>query len=418
MEKIRSIKAREILDSRGLPTIEAKLKLSSGIEVFAQVPSGTSTGKREALELRDGGEQFFGMGVKKAVKNINEKINKAIKGKIVSRQKEIDELLIELDGTENKSFLGANAILATSIAVCRGGARAKKMPLWKYINYLFKKISTNKKIKPKIPKPCLLLIEGGLHSGCGLDFQEFMIVPSKESFKENLEEGVKIYYSLKEILERKYGKIATNVGLEGAFAPPIEKAEKALDLIVWASKNKKIKIIIDAAASHFYKKSFYEVENSIFTSHGLLKFYLELCQIYPILGIEDPFSEEDWEGFSSLLKEKNDIFVIGDDLLVSNLKLIKKAEKRKACNGVVLKVNQIGTVWEALEAASFAQSRGWQVFVKHRSGETCDDFIADLSVGIGCGWIMSGAPTRGERVAKYNRILEIEEEEFKRYKLL
>jgi len=418
--KIKSIKAREILDSKGDPTVEVKLRTDFGI-FKALTPSGISTGRYEAVEIRDGGKRYFGKGVKKAIRNIERIIAPKLKGKDTTKQKEIDDLMIELDGTKNKSRLGANAILPVSMAVCRAGAEAKRLPLYKYIAYLSG--TPISKVRASGIQPCFLIIEGGLHAGGNLDIQEFMIVPKAGSFKEKVRIGTEVYQTLRSILNKKYGSSATNVGQEGGLTPPVNKTDKALDLIIMAAREaghlSRIGIILDAAASTFYQKNSYILEESIFTSDGLIKFFSELCRNYPIIALEDPLAEEDWEGFKKITEEfknisdgksKRKITIIGDDLLVTNIKRIKKAVQEKACNGLILKLNQIGTVSEAIEAARYALKNKWQVFVKHRSGETVDDFIADLAVGLGNTWIMAGAPCRGERVTKYNRILEIEEE--------
>jgi enolase len=407
--KIKSMKAREVLDSRGNPTLEVDLVTDQGM-FQAQVPSGASEGHYEALELRDGGKRYHGKGVAKAVKNVNDIITPKIKGKDPSQQKEIDSLLIELDGTENKSHLGANAILAVSLAVCRAGAANKKIPLYKHLSRLF-----SGKLKKELPLPSFNVINGGAHAGNDLDIQEFMIVPQKRSFSENLRSGSEIYHTLKEILKAKYGEGATNLGDEGGFSPPLRLAKEALDLIQKAvdesGYKNKVKIILDAAASEFYKKKEYRMNNLTFTSDGLLNFYSQLFKSYPILALEDPFAEDDWEGFQKITERfGKKIIIFGDDLLATNKKRIEEAEEKKACNGLLLKIDQIGTVTEALEAALLAQSFGWKIMVSHRSGDTCDSFIADLAFGIGADFIKAGAPARGERVVKYNRLLKIEEE--------
>ena len=404
---IDSIKAREILDSRGNPTVEVELETNLGV-FLASVPSGVSKGKYEAVELRDREKRYHGMGVLKAVRNINEIIGPKLKGKDPTKQKEIDEFLIKLDGTKNKSRLGANAILAVSITVCRAGAATKNAPLWKYVSQLAGR-------RPILPTPCFLLMEGGLHGGGDLDVQEFMMVPATNSFKENLRIGTEIYHTLGEILNKKYGKAATNVGCEGGFTPPLKKTVEALNLIMEAIKKagykNKAKIILDVAASSFYQGGKYYFEEERLNSQELLNFYLTLFKKYPIFAIEDPFAEEDWEGFQEITKKFcKKIIIVGDDLLVTNLERIKKAINKKAANGLILKPNQIGTVSETIEAAKYAMKNGWRVIVSHRGGETSDSFIADLAVGLGCGWIKAGAPTRGERIAKYNRLLKIEEE--------
>jgi len=409
--KIKSIKAREILDSRGNPTVEVDLTTDLGV-FRASVPSGVSKGKYEAVELRDGGKRYRGQGVLKAVKNINKIIAPKLKGKDPTEQKRIDDLMIKLDGTENKSKLGANAVLAVSMAVCRAGATTKNFPLWKYLSQLMEvRLPSMPIVKLSLPVPSVLMIEGGAHAGNELDFQEFMILPQVKPFSKALQIASEIYQELKNIIKEKYIDLAINVGDEGGFAPPARVPEEALELILKAAKNlgyqNKIKIILDVAASQFYTDGKYKMRFGVFTSEGLLNYYSDLIQKYPVIGLEDPFSEEDGEGWHML---KSKILVIGDDLLATNPERIKLAKKKNACNGAIIKPNQIGTVSEAIEAAKLAKSYSWKIMVSHRSGETNDDFIADFAVGIGADFIKAGAPARGERVAKYNRLLRIEEE--------
>jgi len=410
--KIKKIRAREILDSRGNPTVEVELETDSG-KFLASVPAGASKGKYEAVELRDGGKRYLGKGVLKAVKNMDEKISPSLKGKDPTKQKEIDEIIIKLDGTENKSKLGANVTLGVSIAILRAGASSENLPLYSYIAKLAGSSSLS-----KMPLALFNIINGGVHAGNDLDFQEFMIVPQEKSFSENLRIGSETYHQLKELLVRNYGKLATNLGDEGGFAPPLKFPERAIEFILKAAKElnyeKKIKIVLDIAASQFFKEEKYKMQLGVFTSEGLLRYYEKLISEYPILGLEDPFSEDDWEGWKLIMSnvkcQMSNILVIGDDLTVTNPKRIRLAEKKKACNGLIIKPNQIGTVTEAIEAAKLAKSFGWKIIVSHRSGETCDDFISDFAVGIGADFIKAGAPARGERVAKYNRLLRIEEE--------
>lgn len=412
--KIKKIEAREILDSRGDPTIEVDLKTNDGV-FRSSVPSGASTGKYEAKELRDGGKRYFGKGVLKAVENINKIIAPKIIGKDSSSQKEIDNLMIELDGTDDKSNLGANAICGVSLAVCRAGAGSKKLELFKYINEISKKIYKIPVKKPKIPDPLFNIINGGVHSGSELDVQEFMIMINETLFSKKLQMISEIYHQLKELLLKRYGKLAINIGDEGGFAPPFVAPEQALEFIFKAAEDlnykTKTKIILDVASSQFFKNGKYEMKIGVFTKDGLMRYYTDLLSKYPIMGLEDPFSEDDWEGFEQITKKLGKkILIIGDDLLVTNPERIKKAKKRKAVNSMVLKINQIGTVSEALEAAKLAKEFGWKIVVSHRSGETNDDFIADFAVGIEADFIKAGAPTREERIVKYNRLLRIEEE--------
>ncbi len=411
INKIRTIKAREILDSRGNPTVEVEVETDLR-KFLASVPSGASTGKYEAVELRDGGKRYGGKGVLKAVKNINKIIAPKLVGKDPTKQKEIDSLMIKLDGTENKSKLGANAICGVSLAVCRAGAASQNLPLYQQFQY------NERRSRSVPPRACFNVINGGAHAGNDLDFQEFMLVPQFEKFSENLEAASEIYHLLKKLIIEKYLDIGANVGDEGGFAPPIRFPEEALDLIGEAVNRAnyegKIKIIIDVAASEFFSKGEYRMKKTkmTFTKNGFLNYYQNLLKKYPIVGLEDPFAQDDWESWKIANKKFGgaNFLIIGDDLLVTNPKRIKEAHRKKVCNGMILKVNQIGTVTEALEAAKLAKSYGWKIFVKHRSGETNDDFIADLAVGIGADGIMAGAPARGERVAKYNRLLKIEEE--------
>jgi len=412
--EIKSIRAREILDSRGNPTIEVDCVTEKGTYV-ASVPSGASTGAKEAFELRDGGDRYGGKGVLKAVKSVNEIIGPKISGMDCTKQKEIDEAIISLDGTDGKYNLGANAVVGASMAVCRAGADAKGMDLYEYIAELF----NNKDIK--IPVPAFNIINGGAHADNHLDFQEFMIVPQLETFRENLQAGSEVYYKLKRFLKESYPDFPVNVGDEGGFAPPIEMPEVALSLIVKSIDDAeyyggKMKIILDIASTQFYKKEkgasegYYGIKAGVLSRGELLNYYYDLSKSYPIIGLEDPFSEEDWKGFEKITERMGkDMMIIGDDLLVTNPDIIKDAILRKACNAVILKINQIGTVTEILEAAGLAKEAGWKTIVSHRSGETCDSFIADLAVGISSDYIKSGAPARGERLAKYNRLCRIED---------
>ena len=401
MSKILGIKAREILDSRGNPTVEVELTTKAG-KVIASVPSGASTGKYEAYELRDGGKRYGGLGVLDAVNNIRKIIAPRLVGKKCDDQAALDRYLIKLDKTKNKSRLGANAILAVSMAVCRAGALHKDIPLYEHIAELYG--SKNY----QLPIPGFNVINGGKHAGNKLDIQEFMAMPVRAaSFKGALQMGAETYHTLKKIILKKYGKNATNLGDEGGFAPPINKTEEALRLLINAVKKagytKKIRLALDCAASEFATKKGYNFEGKLRTAENLKKIYLNLIKKYKIISIEDPFSEEDFAAFTSLTKSiGNKVNIVGDDLLVTNPERIKKAIHFKSCNALLLKINQIGTITEALEAVKLAKSYNMQVMVSHRSGETNDDFIADLAVGINAEFIKSGAPARGERLAKYN----------------
>ncbi len=406
MAKILAIKARSILDSRGNPTIECELKTSDGI-FKASVPAGASTGAHEAHELRDEGKEYLGMGVQRAVNNVNLVLAKKLKGRTVNQQ-EIDEFMIKLDGTPNKSKLGANAILSVSMATARAGAAAKDMHLYEYIG----KLSGTKKFT--MPVPAFNIINGGKHAGNKLDFQEYMILPvGAKSYSEALRMGSEIYHVLKKNLENHFGKMAINVGDEGGFAPPLECIEEPFDYITDAVIKlgywKKVKLGIDCAATTFWKQGRYYLEGKDVTSEQLVKKYQDLVDGYPLVSIEDPFYEEDFSNFAKLKKTVK-AQIVGDDLLCTNPERVKKAIVRNSCNCLLLKINQIGTITEALKAAHLAKKAGWNVMVSHRSGETTDCFIADLAVGIAAGQIKAGAPCRGERLSKYNQLLRIEEE--------
>jgi len=412
MAKIKDIIAREIKDSRGNPTIEVVLETEKG-EYTASVPSGASTGENEALELRD----TDGKGVSQAIKNINRVIAPKLRGKDVINQKEIDALMIDLDGTENKSKLGANAILGVSMAVCRAGAAAKKIPLYRHIAELAENGSPL-----TIPLPMFNILNGGRHvppqrdpatggTKNGLDIQEFMVVPQKSTFAENLVICNRIFYNLKENIEKNFEKEHLELGDEGGFVPPISKTEQALFLLKNAIGDEDCKIALDCAASEFYKDGKYKIDGQEFTDAGLLQFYEGLVKSFSIISIEDPFAQEDWNGFESIMRQMgSEITIVGDDLTTTNIKRIKEAHNKKACNGVILKLNQIGTVSETIEASNLAKSFGWKTIVSHRSGETMDDFIADLAVGTGADFLKAGSPAKPERMVKYNRLLQIEQE--------
>ena len=417
--RIKNIKGREILDSRGEPTVEVELETDFGI-FSASVPSGASKGKYEALELRDGGKRYLGKGVLKAVRNVNEIISPKLQGKEFSEPREIDEILIELDGTENKSYLGANAILAVSLAVWRASAFRENLSLFEYIAKVFSEVA-GKEDFSNFPKPCFNIINGGLHAGNDLQIQEFMIVPQFEKIFDNLRAGCEIYHTLKKIIQENYGKKGINVGDEGGFTPPISKSKQALDLIEeaigQAGYSDKVKLGLDCAANEYLldpePRAVYEIEGKRRSSEELLEYYQELVEKYPIIFIEDPFAEDDfqaWQKINSKFKAQNSKFlIVGDDLLATNIERMKIAKEKNLCNAMILKINQIGTVSETLEAGKLAKDFGWKIIVSHRSGETCDKFISDFAVGISADFIKAGAPARGERVAKYNRLLEIGE---------
>jgi enolase len=418
-DKILKIVSRYIYDSRGNPTVEVDLWTSKGL-FRAGVPSGASTGIYEALELRDGDKAVhMGKGVEKAVANV-QKLGKMIvdKGFDVTQQKEIDEFMIKEDGTDSKKTYGANAILGISIAACKAGAAHSNVPLYQYIAKL-----SNSSIR--LPVPAFNVINGGSHAGNKLAMQEFMLLPiGAKTFKEAMRMGSEVYHHLKNLIKAEYGLDATNVGDEGGFAPNIESADKALEIIVEAIAKAgytgKIKIGMDVAASEFYddKEKKYDLNNKEkdkphwLTSEQLMDYYVKQASQYPIISIEDGFDQDDWIGFQSLLKavKGKNIQLVGDDLTVTNVNRIRTAIEKNACDCLLLKVNQIGTVTEAIAACTMARGAGWSVMVSHRSGETEDTFIADLVVGLGTGQIKTGAPCRSERLAKYNQLLRIEEE--------
>lgn len=408
--KIKSVTAREIIDSRGNPTIEVDLRTEDGFG-RASSPSGASRGLHEAVELRDGGERFRGKGVLRAVENVNRIIGPAIYGMEASPQEDIDNKMIELDGTKNKEKLGGNAIVAVSMANLKAAASSRKMAMHEFLG------------GDRIPIPLLNIINGGKHAGNGLSIQEFMIIPSGfECFSEGLRASCEIYADLNQRLTRKYGRTSRNVGDEGGFAPPMSRSAEALDAISESIEecgySKETGIGIDAAASSFYRESDekYFMDGNYLERGELIDYYGELLGKYRIHSIEDPLFEEDFEGFAQFTSRYGEkIQVVGDDLLVTSPQRMQKAAEMKAVNALLLKVNQVGTVSEARKTAEIAREAGMQVIVSHRSGETEDSFIADFAVGIGATQIKGGAPARGERTAKYNRLLRIEERIGKHY---
>ncbi|MFA5746148.1 MAG: phosphopyruvate hydratase [archaeon] len=404
---IKKIKAIRVLDSRGIPTIKTFVYTNNTI-ASASVPSGTSSGKREAIELRDGGKAYNGKDVSKAIDNINNKISKKLTGEFILDQKKIDKTMIELDGTSNKSKLGANAILSVSLACARAASQELSIPLHKYISRL-----NNKQEGEIMPIPFLNIINGGAHAGTDLAFQEFQIIPNKKTISENLRISSETYHALKGIIKQKYGSSSINVGLEGGFAPNLKDPKDALNLIETAIEKagykKEITIGLDVAASEIYENKKYLVNDKKYSSPQMIDYYEDLLKNYRITSIEDPFSEDDksiWPEFTK--KFGNKINVIGDDLLVTNPILIKEAIKKKQCNSLLLKVNQIGTLTESIDSLNLAKKANWKVVVSHRSGETEDSFIADLAFGLVADFVKFGAPARSERTAKYNRLLEIE----------
>ncbi len=417
MSKIKKVIAREVLDSRGNPTVEADVVTEKAVANVI-VPSGASTGRHEALELRDNDKKRYnGKGVLKAVSNVNKIISKKIIGLNCENQKKIDELMIKLDGTENKSKLGGNAILAVSMAVCKAGAISKNTPLYEYINQTY-----NLKSKKLLPIPQLNIMNGGKHAGVDNDIQEHMIIPvGFKSFNEALRAGVEVYHELKKILKKKFGAQAILLGDEGGFVPKVNNVDERLELIDEAINNAgykgKIFLALDCAASEFFYTDHYKIRTQEYSAGQLIDFYKNLVKKYKITSIEDGMAEDHWNGWKQLNKELgNKIQIVGDDLLVTNVKRIEQAVEEKACNALLLKVNQIGTVTEAIEAAGLAFKNKWNVVVSHRSGETEDSFIADLVVGLNANQSKFGAPARSERTAKYNRLLGIEEESGKKAK--
>nr|XP_033778173.1 alpha-enolase isoform X2 [Geotrypetes seraphini] len=414
---VLKICARQIFDSRGNPTVEVDLTTEKGL-FRAAVPSGASTGIYEALELRDNDKtRYLGKGVTRAVKYVNEFLGPAIctqNVKVVEQEK-IDKLMLDMDGSENKSKFGANAILGVSLAVCKAGAAEKGVPLYRHIADL----AGNSEVI--LPVPAFNVINGGSHAGNKLAMQEFMILPvGANSFKEAMQIGAETYHNLKNVIKEKYGKDATNVGDEGGFAPNILENKEALELlntaIMKAGYQGKIVIGMDVAASEFYRDGKYDLDFKSpddparhIVSDKLAELYMGFVKNYPVVSIEDPFDQDDWPAWSKFTASAG-IQVVGDDLTVTNPKRIARAVEQKACNCLLLKVNQIGTVTESLQACKLAQANGWGVMVSHRSGETEDTFIADLVVGLCTGQIKTGAPCRSERLAKYNQLLRIEEE--------
>ncbi len=412
MSKIKKVIAREVLDSRGNPTIEVDVATEKNM-ASAIVPSGASTGSHEALELRDGDKaRYNGKGVLKAVDNVNKIFSKKVIGLNCEDQKKIDELMIKLDGTENKSKLGGNAILGVSMAVCKVASIEKNISLFQYLN----DISNNKNKKFTLPVPQLNIMNGGRHAGIDNDIQEHMIMPVKfKSFDEALRAGVEVYHELKNLLKKKFGAQATLLGDEGGFVPKINNTETRLGLIDQAINNvgykNKIFMALDCAASEFFYSDYYKINSKEYSPGQLIDFYKSLVGKYKIISIEDGMAEDHWNGWQQLNKELgNKIQIVGDDLLVTNVKRIGQAIDEKVCNSLLLKVNQIGTVTEAMDAAELASKNKWSVVVSHRSGETEDSFIADLVVGLNSNQSKFGAPARSERTAKYNRLLRIEEE--------
>jgi enolase len=405
--EIIDIIAREIIDSRGNPTIEVEAFLDSGVRGRASVPSGASTGKKEALELRDGGSRFSGKGVQNAVRNVHEEIAPRLRGLDSENQVYIDNLLIELDGTENKSRLGANAILGASLAVCKATSIEAGMPLYRYIG------GCNAK---ELPVPMMNILNGGVHADNNLDIQEFMIVPAGlNNFADALRAGVEVFHTLKGILKKR--GLNTSVGDEGGFAPDLSNDKEAITLILEAIESsgytpgKDIYLAVDAAASEFYENNLYKFEGKNISSDDIISYYGELISKYPLLSIEDGLSENDWDGWRNLTNRfGKKVQLVGDDIFVTNTKIIKRGIEEGISNSVLIKLNQIGTLTETLDAIEMAKEAKYTAIISHRSGETEDTTIADLSVACNTGFIKTGSLARGERIGKYNRLLRIEEE--------
>ena len=404
--QIKNVIGREIIDSRGNPTVEVDVILENGIVGRASVPSGASTGEREALEMRDGGDRYLGKGVLNAVANVNGPLKELVIGMDASNQKELDYAMIKADGTDTKSKYGANAILGISMAALKASAINAGVPLYKYIGN-----------GTELPKPMMNIINGGAHADNKLDFQEFMIIPNRDTIKERLRVGAEVFHNLKKVLNEK--GLATGVGDEGGFAPNLESNTEGFELIMEAIQKagyipgKDVNIAIDVAASEFYKDGLYHLvgENRSLTTDELIEFYEELVNTYPIISIEDPVDENDWEGFTKITEKLGDrIQLVGDDLFVTNKKCLQMGIDKKAGNAILLKVNQIGTITETLETIELARTNGYKTIISHRSGETEDTTIADLAVGLNLGQIKTGSMSRSDRICKYNQLIRIEEE--------
>ncbi len=405
---IKEIKARQVLDSRGFPTVECEVLLESGDKASAIVPSGASTGEYEALELRDGGKAYMGKGVTKAVDNVNSLIAPALLGRSCLEQTSIDKIMIKMDNTENKAKLGANATLGVSIAVAKAAAKYLKLPLWRYLGTPF---------STRLPVPMMNILNGGAHASNNIDIQEFMIMPTgAKSFSEGLRQCCEIYHSLKDILKSLGKSVA--VGDEGGFAPDLESDEQAIELILKAVKKagysqENTRIALDAASSEWFRDGMYYLpkRGRQMTTQELTEYFDTLSVKYPIISIEDPLSENDWVGWVNLTERMGQkVQLVGDDLFVTNDKRLCQGINMKAANSILIKVNQIGTLTETFRAVERAHRAGYTAVISHRSGESEDTTIADIAVATGAGQIKTGAPCRSERVAKYNRLLRIEEE--------
>ncbi|MGX0630843.1 enolase 1/2/3 [Corynebacterium afermentans] len=407
MADIMHIFAREILDSRGNPTVEVEALLADGSHGRAGVPSGASTGEHEAHELRDGDERYAGKGVLKAVENVNETIGDELAGIEADDQRIVDTLMLELDGTDNKKKLGANALLGVSMAVAKAAADSAALPLYRYIG------GPNAHV---LPVPMMNILNGGAHADSGVDVQEFMIAPvGAETFTEALRMGAEVYHALKSVLKSK--DLSTGLGDEGGFAPSVGSTKEALNLIVEAIEKAGCKLgddvalALDVASSEFFEDGAYNFEGGKHSAEEMIKVYADLVEQYPIVSIEDPLDENDWDGYVTLTEQLGDkVQIVGDDFFVTNPKRLAEGIEKNAANALLVKVNQIGTLTETFDAVELAHRNGYRTMMSHRSGETEDTTIADLAVALSCGQIKTGAPARSERVAKYNRLLRIEEE--------
>ena len=408
MAQIIDVQAREILDSRGNPTVEVEVLLDDASFGRAGVPSGASTGVHEAHELRDGGDRYLGKGVRQAVENVNEKIAPAVRGLEADDQCLVDKVMLDLDGSDNKSTLGANAILGVSLATAKAAASSANLELFRYLG------GPNAHV---LPVPMMNIVNGGAHADSGVDVQEFMIAPiGADSFREALRMGAEVYHNLKSVIKSK--GLSTGLGDEGGFAPSVDSTKEALDLIAEAVKKAGYKLgediafALDAASSEFYDKDkgVYTFEGGEHSAEDMVKVYEELVENYPIVSIEDPLQEDDWEGYTKLTAAIGDkVQIVGDDFFVTNPARLKEGIDKKAANALLVKVNQIGSLSETADAVQLAHNNNYRSMMSHRSGETEDTTIADLSVAYSCGQIKSGAPARSERVAKYNQLLRIEE---------
>lgn len=409
---ITAVSAREILDSRGNPTVEAKVTLHDGSIGKAAVPSGASTGIHEALELRDGGSRYHGKGVRKAVKNVNTHIAKALKKQDATKQRKIDQIMLDLDGTENKKKLGANAILAVSLATARAVAISKRIPLYRYLRTTYRLRERGW----RMPIATMNVINGGQHANNALSVQEFMIVPKHQKMEHRVRMGVEIFHELKAIINKK--KMSTGVGDEGGFAPELKNNEEAIKLLIKAIKKagyvpgKQVFLAMDMAASEFYKKGKYYLQGKRgITAKTLIKTVQGWVKKYPFVSIEDPLAEDDWEAWADATKKLGSkVAVVGDDLFVTNTERIQKGIDMGVANAVLIKLNQIGSLSETIDAIYLAKKNGYETSISHRSGETADTFIADLAVAVNSKYIKTGSLSRSERVEKYNRLMEIEEE--------